>query len=135
MATADTLTTVQYYTQFDPYYYTVDNRPLANLAANDVIIANALDYKIAVVDVTGGSTPVVNTAPTGWSVTRNSAGNYTITHGMPSANFSVQGTSRDASNPYIVYVYATTSTSISVKVVSLSNTPTDVRFACLFSGH
>jgi hypothetical protein len=29
-----TLATVRYYTQYDPYYYTVDNRPLQDLAAN-----------------------------------------------------------------------------------------------------
>ena len=34
---------VQYYTQSDPYYYTVDNRPLQNLATNDSVLASGVD--------------------------------------------------------------------------------------------
>lgn len=34
------LTTVRYFTQYDPYYYTVDNRPLQDLAANITTISS-----------------------------------------------------------------------------------------------
>lgn len=37
---SSSLTTVRYYTQFDPYYYTVDNRPLQDLAANITTISS-----------------------------------------------------------------------------------------------
>ena len=38
-----TLTTVRYYTQDDAYHYTIDNRPLQDLEANDLILKNAID--------------------------------------------------------------------------------------------
>lgn len=34
---------VRYYTQFDPYFFSVDNRPIGDLAGNDSIIAAAAD--------------------------------------------------------------------------------------------
>lgn len=37
--TPDTMSEVRYYTPFDPYFYTVDNRPLADLAANITAVA------------------------------------------------------------------------------------------------
>lgn len=36
---SSSLTTVRYYTQFDPYYYSVDNRPLQDLSANITTIS------------------------------------------------------------------------------------------------
>jgi hypothetical protein len=43
MALSASLTAVQYYTQLDPYFYAVDNRPLADLAARDVQLANEIE--------------------------------------------------------------------------------------------
>lgn len=43
MSTSSTLGTVRYYTKDDPYFYTVDNRPLQDLAANILILANTID--------------------------------------------------------------------------------------------
>lgn len=43
MSTSSALGAVRYYTKDDPYFYTVDNRPLQDLAANILIVANALD--------------------------------------------------------------------------------------------
>lgn len=37
------LGTVRYYTQFDPYFYTVDNRPLQDMSANDEILSQGID--------------------------------------------------------------------------------------------
>lgn len=34
---------IRYYTQFDPYFFSVDNRPLGDLALNDAIVAGASD--------------------------------------------------------------------------------------------
>lgn len=51
MSISATLGTVRYYTKDDPYFYTVDNRPLQDLAANDVIVCNTLDSILA------GTTP------------------------------------------------------------------------------
>ena len=34
------LTEVRYYTPFDPYYYTVDNRPLQDISSNIVTISS-----------------------------------------------------------------------------------------------
>lgn len=40
---AITLNTVRYYTNQDVYHYTVDNRPLQDLASNDVILEQAVE--------------------------------------------------------------------------------------------
>lgn len=44
--------TVRYYTAIDPYFYTIDNRPLTDLAANDVILANTFDNGFSTVTIT-----------------------------------------------------------------------------------
>lgn len=49
MTTASKLTAVRFYTPLDPYYYTVDNRPLQDLHQNMLTISNELDL------VTGGA--------------------------------------------------------------------------------
>jgi hypothetical protein len=38
-----TLNTVRYYTQADVYHYTVDNRPIQDLASNDLLLQAGLD--------------------------------------------------------------------------------------------
>lgn len=43
MTTDSLFTQVRYYTQFDPYFFSVDNRPLQDLAYNDEILATAID--------------------------------------------------------------------------------------------
>ncbi len=50
---------VQYFTPSDIYYYTVDNRPLQNLAYNDQVLATGVDNNTAaiasIISSTGGS--------------------------------------------------------------------------------
>lgn len=43
MTVLSSLPAVQYLDDTDPYHYTVDNRPLLNLANRDEILANAID--------------------------------------------------------------------------------------------
>lgn len=43
MTTDSLFTQVRYYTQFDPYFFSVDNRPLQDLAYNDEVLATAID--------------------------------------------------------------------------------------------
>lgn len=44
MTTVDqSLTPVRFYTQQDPYFYTVDNRPLTDLDANDQVLGEGID--------------------------------------------------------------------------------------------
>lgn len=43
MPISNALGAVRYYTKDDPYFYTVDNRPLQDLAANTLILANTMD--------------------------------------------------------------------------------------------
>lgn len=40
---SNSFTPVRFYTQFDPYFFSVDNRPLIDLAANDLVLASAID--------------------------------------------------------------------------------------------
>lgn len=42
MAIEDTLPEVRLYTEEDPYHYTIDNRPLSDLAARDDALINAI---------------------------------------------------------------------------------------------
>lgn len=135
MALKDNLTSIRFYTQFDPYYFAVDNRPLTDIKTNLDTLADTIDQKVAVVDITGGVSPIVNNLPDvggDWSVTRNGTGDYTIVHNT-GFQYSVVGTSRDPSGPFIVYVYGSSGSSVSIKTVNLSNTATDIRFACIFS--
>jgi hypothetical protein len=46
-----TLNTVRYYTGNDPYHYTIDNRPLQDLASNDVILQAAIENLSDIVGV------------------------------------------------------------------------------------
>lgn len=43
VSTASTYTSVRYYSPFDPYFYTIDNRPLTDLATNDTDTAIGAD--------------------------------------------------------------------------------------------
>ena len=43
ITTASTYTSVRLYTQFDPYFYTIDNRPLTDLGSNDTFSAIGAD--------------------------------------------------------------------------------------------
>lgn len=136
MALKDTLPEVQFYTEFDPYFYTVDNRPLSNLKERDDILADSIDKKIQLVDVTGAAVPVSNAIPSGWTVTRNSQGNYTITHNLNSSAYSViGGTIVSASGTFLFNVKALTANTFTISTVSLSDVETDVRFSCILSVH
>lgn len=46
MATADLFDPVRFYTAMDPYYYTVDNRPLTDIHENMLSIASAVDASV-----------------------------------------------------------------------------------------
>ena len=136
MALKDNLTSIRFYTQFDPYYFSVDNRPLTDIKTNLDQLADAIDERAAIVDVSGGLVPIINKIPdtsrVAWTLTRNGDGDYTITHGT-GFQYSVIGTTRDASGSFVFYVYSSSSSAISIKTVNLSNVATDVRFSCIFS--
>ena len=51
MAFKTTLLAVRFYTEFDPYFYTIDNRPLADLATRDDAIADELDRRVTILDI------------------------------------------------------------------------------------
>ncbi len=61
MSLLSSLTTIRYYTNTDPYHYTIDNRPLGDLKANIDAIATFIDtgvyttFHCANVDITGGT--------------------------------------------------------------------------------
>lgn len=46
MNTNSLFTAVRYFTAFDPYHYTVENRPITDLAVNDVHLANGVDAAV-----------------------------------------------------------------------------------------
>lgn len=98
------LATVRYYTQLDPYFYTVDNRPLQDLASSDDQLNAELDRRTLCVDITGSATPTVNQVPAGWTVAVNGTGDYTITHNLGYtnyvANISVVSTTGGFANIY-----------------------------------
>lgn len=46
MTTLSSLTPIRYYTSEDPYHYTVDNRPLQDLASNAETLAQSIDQEV-----------------------------------------------------------------------------------------
>ena len=127
---ATTLQAIQYYTAADPYWYVTDNRPIQNLATNQTSIAQYIDkMHPGRVDVTGGATPVVNSIPSGWTVTYVSTGVYTITHNLnlPANGYSVIGSTYSANH---FYASALGANSFQVNLVTLAGAAVDAQFAC-----
>lgn len=132
MAFATSLTTVRYYTQADPYYYTVDNRPITDLAERDTQLANELDKRTIIVDITGSASPTVNALPAGWTVAVSSTGVYVITHGLGDTNQAIIGTAVNATGG-VVFCSAKTTTTMTINTVNLAGVATHMRFNLLVS--
>lgn len=128
---AITLTTIRYYTQADPYYYTVDNRPLTDLASNDTILSNEIQKRVNMVRAVGSATPSLTNNPGGWSIALNGTGDYTITHTLGNANIMAVGTC-EGTQGYI-YVSSISSTQIRVKIFTDAGVATHSNFALLVS--
>lgn len=134
MAFNTSLVVTQFYTQADPYFYTVDNRPLVNLDARDTQLANELDRRTIAVDVTGAATCTVTTMPSGWTIVTNGTGDYTITHATGNTNYIVVPTIVNATVG-IVYTAVQTGTTIQIKTTNSAGTPTHMRFQLLVMGY
>jgi len=132
MALADTLTVVEYHTQFDPYTYVVDNRPLGNLAARDVQLANAIESRTIQIDITGSGTPTLHKVPTGWTCSSSGAGVYTIAHDMATTNFVVVGMIQDAA-PGMIHCVSKSSTELNINTTDATGTPAHRRFNLIIS--
>lgn len=128
------LTTVRYYTQADPYYFTVDNRPLVDLASSVLLLANEIDRRTIAVDITGAASCVINVAPSGWSIVTNGTGDYTITHPIGNINYIATGTIFGASSG-VFCVVAKTSTTIQIRTFNLIGFATHLRFNLLVTGY
>jgi fructose-1-phosphate kinase PfkB-like protein len=126
-----TLTTVRYYTQADPYYYTVDNRPLSDLEARDTQILNEMNNRVKMVRATGSATPVLNYGPTGWTIALNGTGDYTITHNMATANFTV--VAGLAATAGFATVFSQDSTTIRIKTFNTANAAAHFNFNLMVS--
>lgn len=130
MSISTQLQAIQYYTAADPYWYVSDNRPLQNLSANQTAIATYIDkITLGRVDVTGSATPTTNAAPAGWTISRTSAGLYTITHNLNLAanGYSVLGSCYSAA---VFYATSLGANSFVVNTVNLSGTAVDTQFVC-----
>lgn len=131
MAFKTTLTPVTLFTGFDPYYYATDNIPLNQLSIRDNAIADQLDLiSIGRVDISGGTTPTVNAIPAGWSMVRNSAGDYTITHNLNTLFYSVFSSCQSTTAAHINQ-YASTNNTCSIRTYNTAGTATDMQFALL----
>jgi len=127
------LTAVRWYTGADPYYFTVDNRPLSDLKDRDDAIADELDRRTICIDITGQASPITNFLPAGWSVTRNALGDYTITRPSGSTSFIVTGQAYGVAG--VVYTLSITATQINVNTVNMAGAAADFRFHCLVTGY
>ena len=133
MSLATILTTVRYYTQADAYYYTVDNRPLTDLATRDTEISNEVERRTIAVDITGASTATINQAPAGWIVATNGVGDYTITHAIGNTSYiGIAGIV--GATPGSATITARTNTTIQVKTFNLAGAATHLRFNLLVTG-
>lgn len=126
-----TLTSVRYYTQADPYYYTVDNRPIEDLAARDDEIAAELEKRVNMVLAVGSATPSLTSAPAGWSIALNGTGDYTITHTLGSASIIAQATSIGTAT--YATIFSTSSTQIRVRIYDATGALTHSNFSMMVS--
>lgn len=129
-----TLPLVQYYTQADPYYYTVDNRPLVDLKSSIDMLADELDRRTFAVDITGAASCTINRAPTGWTVATNGTGDYTVTHNLNNASYIPQ-VSIIGATAGTAYVVTYTANTVQVKTINPAGTATHLRFALLIVGY
>ena len=132
MALKTLLTKIRFFTAADPYFYTVDNRPITDLESRDAELADALDAKVLHVDIAGAATPTINYVPSGWTVVRNSAGTYTITHTLNTTAISVTGITVGG-DIGVVTLGTVTATTFVVKTYNLSGAATDLKFNCMIS--
>lgn len=128
------LVPIQYYTQSDPYYYTVDNRPLQNIGTQTSQLANELDRRTQAVDIVGSATPTVTNIPSGWTYARTAAGTYTITHNIGNTNYIVTG-SVISTTAAVIYIYSKSTTTIEIVTCTLAGTATDMEFQLLITGY
>lgn len=122
-----TLTAVRYYTQADPYYYTVDNRPLTDLAARDDALNAELAKRTNIVRAVGSATPTLTTGPAGWTITLNGTGDYMINHTLASANIAAIGSVEGAVG--YVTIFSISSTQVNVRVYNSAGVLTHMNFA------
>jgi hypothetical protein len=122
------LTDIRYFTQGDPYHYTVDNRPLSDLESRD----NQLLARTQVVDVTGSATPTSIQMPAGWTCTSSGTGVYTITHTLGNNTFVAVGSIVDAAGG-VCFVTSFDSSSINIKTTNLAGSATHLRFQLIVS--
>lgn len=141
MAFKDTLTAVRYYTEGDVYFYTYDNLPIATLDTRDQELADQID-KISRgrVEIVGNASfadngTYVKAKPTGWTIARDGAGLYTVTHNLAlgADGYSVIGTCYDGTTPYILFVTTRATNSFQVSTVTLGGVATDVKFSVLMT--
>lgn len=128
------LTTIRYYTQLDPYFYTVDNRPLQDLESRDNQLNAELDRRTFCVDVTGAASPTTVQMPTGWSIAVNGTGDYTITHNLGYSTYvAVGGIINSAGGT--VSITSFDNTTIRLVARNLAGTATHLRFQLRVTGY
>jgi hypothetical protein len=133
--TLDITNPITLFTGFDPYYWATDNIPLQQLHDRDAALADRIDLiSVGRVDVTGNGTasPVINALPTGWAVTRNGTGDYTITHSLSTLLYSVMS-SCQSTTPAFVNQYAASANTCSIRTYNLSGAVTDMQFSLLIT--
>lgn len=134
MAFKDLLTLTQFYTQFDPYFYTTDNRPLNDLDTRDNQISDELDRRVSFLSINGAAGTIVS-GPTGWTIAKVGTGVFTITHGLNTLNYGVNGTAIHATTSHTVFVSDISLNSFTVKtVVTTTGAAADVTFSCIKTG-
>ena len=131
LGTQVTTSQIQYYTPADPYYYTIDNRPLGNLETQIQTIVGQVDLiSVGRVDITvsAGAISATNSLPTGWSGSRTGTGVYQVTTGLTAtsnSNMSIFAQAYGGSTPLVTLPAAVTSGTITVTVYNLSAAATD----------
>jgi hypothetical protein len=131
MPLSSSLTAVRWYTQADPYYYTVDNRPLEDLAARDTTLANELDKRVNMVKAVGSAAPALTSAPAGWTIALNGTGDYTITHTLGTASLTAVGSAEGTLT--FVTIFSISSTQIRVRIYDAAGVLTHSNFSLLVS--
>jgi hypothetical protein len=109
-------------TDSDPYFCLVDNRSITDLELRDDFLADKLEDLTTVVDASLDPTQVIyNHIPDGWTIVRNSFGDYTIHHntGISPENLSIALTSLESDIPTLAVVTDITSMSFRINLIEL----------------
>lgn len=120
------------FTEYDPYYYTVNNRPLGDLSKRDEYFADELDSRVVILDIDASTGKIeINALPVGWSIIRKGEGKFKVIHNLnlPVERLSITVSPITHNFPIISYISKQDRVSFDIKLMSpMDFSDIDTRF-------